>query len=101
MSKYVVTIPDNPVTAATIREFDEDEARDIIRDEIRDELYDEIKEEMVADIQAAADDHEMELDTMVNRIENEIDDLLTEVQGLKDSIEELSSETAFRVEDHI
>jgi hypothetical protein len=101
MSKYIINVPRDIFSVPSIREYDEDEIKDKAKDEIREELYDEIKEEIVSDIQNAADDHESELDSMLDRATDAARDVNDALETLNSIISDLESETAFRVEDHV
>jgi len=97
VSKYIITMPNSILQAPTIREYDEDEVRNHLRDTLEDEIRDELKGEL----QDALDSREMDLDNLVSEAEDTINDAKGYLDSAIEKLNEITSETAFQVEDNI
>ncbi len=97
MSKFLITTPNNNVTAPTIREYDEDDVKDRLTDEIRDE----IREELIEELQSELDGREGELDCLVTSCEESIEEAQAALRSAMSVLEDLTSGTSFDVREHV
>jgi len=95
VSKYLISV--GQFVVPTIEDFDLDD----VKDKLHDELRGEVKEELVQEIQDAADAKEAEMDSALADIDTAIEEAKEALQTAIALVDDLTTNTGFRVEDEI